>query len=170
MELFDLLKNFKKIQPDAAYKESSKRAVLAEMLQKRISAWRTIATIFETGFAVALAIFFVLIITSQVPGISLPGPLTTKIPGVSPAQLSVINPQTLRAEAQAVDIQIQLAQLTYQESTATIESTPQVAAAIIAKRPAAIAASSSSTPAGTSTSSTSSSSLSIDQALQELSQ
>jgi hypothetical protein len=169
MELFDLLKNIKTIQPDAAYKEHSKRAVLAETPQKRVSAWRTIATIFETGIAVALAVFFILIITSQVPGISLPGPLTTKIPGVSPAQLSVINPETLRAEAQAVDIQIQLAQLTYQESTATIESTPQVANAIIAKRPAAIVASSSA-QTGTSTNPTASSSLSIDQALQELSQ
>jgi hypothetical protein len=163
MELFDLLKKFKNIEPDAAFKEHSKRLVLAEAPRKPLSIWRSIATIFETGIAVGLTVFFILVITGQFPSVSLP--LQTKIPGVSSAQLSVINPETLRAEAQAVDIQIQLAQLTYQESTATIESTPWVAAAIVTKHPLGMAASSSTD--ASSASSTASSSLSMNQAMNQ---
>jgi hypothetical protein len=171
MELFETLKQFKKITPDATRQEISKRAILAQTpLEPRV-VWgvrRSLAAIFETGFAVALTVFFILIIIGKFPGQS----------SVAPVQLSVINPTTLKAEAQAVDIQIQLAQIAYTETTSTAESTPQTTAAIAAKQPglaaAAVAAatSSSATSGGGAASSTnaSSTSISIDQALQELSQ
>ncbi len=173
MELFETLKQFKKITPDATRSTISKRAILAQTpLEPRpaFGVGRMFAAIFETGFAVALTVFFILIIIGKFPGQS----------SVAPVQLSVINPTTLKAEAQAVDMQIQLAQIAYTETTSTSESTPQTTAAIASKQPAALAAAmkaataSSSTAAagGASSSSTgaASTTISIDQALQELSQ
>lgn len=169
MELFNTLKQFKKIKPDATHSAISKRAILAQTPIEPRRVWglrRSLAAIFETGFAVALTVFFILIIIGKFPGQS----------SVSPVQLSVINPTTLKAEAQAVDIQIQLAQIAYTETTSTDESTPATTAAIAAKQPAlaaaAINAASSTASNGTSASSTNASSttISIDQALQELSQ
>jgi hypothetical protein len=171
MELFETLRQFKKITPDEAYREKSKRMILAHTPTEPLALWgfrRTVAAIFETGFAVALTVFFILIIVGKFPGQS----------SVGPVQLSVINPDTLKAEAQAVDIQIQLAQIAYTETTSTAESTPATTAAIAAKQPAlataaATAASSSDASGESSTSSTespTSTTVSIDQALQELAQ
>ncbi len=171
MELFEILKQFKKITPDAARQEISKRAILAQIPNEHRPAWgirQTLAAIFETGIAVALTVFFILIIIGKFPGQS----------SVAPIQLSVINPMTLKAEAQAVNIQIQLARIAYTETTSTAESTPQTTAAIAAKQPALAAAMSAaaSSSASTATASASSSgtaastTISIDQALRELSQ
>ena len=152
--LLETLKQFKNITPDPAYKESSKRAVLATMPRERWSAWRSVAAIFETGVAVALAVFFILVVTGQLSGNSY----------VSPVQFSAIDPKTLNAEAQAVDIQIQLANVAYQESSTTTHqdtlinaSTPQMV--IITST---TEASPSSTPAPAT--------VSVDQALKALSE
>lgn len=168
MNLPEILKQFKSIEPDAAFKEKSKRAVLAQMPKEKWSIRRVIITIFESGMGVALTVFFILIIIGQFPGQS----------AVTPVQLSVINPETLRAEAQAVDIQIQLANVAYLESTTTVnETTPTLHPAVF--MPAIGASSSliapataSSTPVSVTSSTpnpTPSSTLSVDQALQELS-
>ena len=95
-------------------------------------------------------------------------PLVNKIPGVSPSQLSVINPATLRAEAQAVDIQIKLAELSYQESTGTASMPANSSPVPAPLARALVTAKNSSTDQ--SSGSTASSTLSVDQALQELSQ
>jgi hypothetical protein len=164
MNVQDILKQFKTIQPDAAFTEKSKRAILAQTPREPISARRFIFGLLETGIAVALAGFFILVVTGQFP----------KNSYIAPVQLSVVNPETLHAEAQAVDIQIQLANLTYQESSSTSdESTPQVAAAIVAEQPSLIAAIASSSATSSSqtasASSTASTTVSIDQALEQLS-
>ena len=167
MNLFDILKQFKNIEPDPAYKESAKRAILAQTPHEPWSARRTVLTFFETSIAVALAGFFVLVITGTFPPASY----------VAPAQFSVIDPATLRAEAQAVDMEIQLAQITYTEATTSAESTLQAATDSVPTSSAAVlkalqaATSSSVAPApSTTTSSTPSSTLSIDAALRELTQ
>jgi hypothetical protein len=164
MQLFEILKQFKRIEPDQAFKEKSKRAVLSYQPRQRVSLRRAIMGFFETGIALALTGFFILLITGRFSGSSY----------IAPVQFSVINPQTLHAEAQAVDIQIQLANLSYQESSSTTGnvSTPQIAAAIIAKQPALLLAQASSSATSTSASaatSTPTSTISVDQALQELS-
>ena len=161
MNLFEILKQFKTIQPNADFTEKSKRGILAQMPKEPVSARRFIFGILETGIAVALAGFFILILTGQFSNNAY----------IAPVQLSVVNPETLRAEAQAVDIQIQLANLTYQESSSTSDaSTPQVAAAIVAKQPNLLTiVASSSTGSATVASSTATSSVSVDQALEQLS-
>ena len=166
MNLFEILKQLKNIQPDNAFTQKSKRAILAQTPKEPITARRFIFGLLETSIAVALAGFFILILTGQFSNNTY----------IAPVQLSVINPETLKAEAQAVDIQIQLANLTYQESSSTNNaSTPQVAAAIVAEQPslltAVIASSSatSSSQAATASSTASSTAVSIDQALEQLS-
>ena len=159
MNLFELLKQFKTIEPDPVYKDQSKRAIFAARELVDWSPRKTILRIIETGVAFALAGFFIFIIAGGFSGSSL-----------APVQYSAIDPQSLRAEAQAIDMQIQLANLNYAESSA--ESTPSGAAALA---PATIAAPSPLAAAGTSSTSTAtstsnaSSTVSIDQALEKLS-
>jgi hypothetical protein len=171
MNLFETLKQFKSIQPDPAYKETSKRAILATLPKESRSAWRTIAAIFETGIAVALTVFFVLVITGKIPGASIIAP-------VSPAQFSVINPESLRAEARAVDIQIQLTNISYPEASTTLASTqPMMATKALKISPLLT---SKISPISTSTDTTntesasstpaSSTQVSVDEALEALTQ
>jgi len=164
MNLFETLHQFKKIEPDPAVKETSKRAILATLPLEpaRKSVRQILMAAIETGLALGLAGFFILLAT----GHSFPG--STNAPLVSPAQFSVINPSTLRAEAQAVDIQINLAQLSYAESTTpalpVLKAAPAVSAAL------GIATSTPATAPTAAATSTPSSTVSVDAALGELAQ
>ena len=118
MNLFEILKQFKTITPDPTFSEISKRAILAmnQPVDARTSFWsarRTLLRIIETGMAVALTGFFVVLITGGLSNSNL-----------TPIQYGALDPQSLRAEAQAIDIQIQLANLNYPaqaaESTAAV--------------------------------------------------
>lgn len=169
MNLLETLKNFKTITPDPAFAEKSKRAILATEPRERWSVKRAVAHFLEAGIAVALAVLFVFVIAGQF----------ANAPLVSPAEFSVINPQTLRAEAQAVDIQIQLANVAYQEPTTTIgETTPQAIAgtsapsgfASAALHASATTSTSVSTGAEGSSTATSTPGVSVDEALKALSE
>lgn len=165
MNLLEILKQFKNIAPDPAFTATSKRAILAQEPAPAIRGWsaqRSLWRIIEVGAAVALTGFFVLLITGAFSGT-----------GITP-QYSAIDPQGLRAEAQAIDIQIQLANLNYNEAAA--QSTMQIAGV----KPAGSGGgkTTSPTPAATApngatataTSTASSATVSIDQILQSLSQ
>ncbi len=172
MNLLETLKQFKAIRPDSAYSETSKRALLA-MTPATSPAWsarRTFLRIIETGVAVALTAFFVLLVTG--------GFLGSKL---TPVKYSAIDPQGLRAEAQAIDIQIELANVKYNAPAATpsasAESTTPIAGAskntaspkvVTSSSPLAIPGALPGTQA--SSSATSTSTLSIDQTLGGLSQ
>lgn len=153
MNLFELLKQFKRIEPDPAFTETSKRAILAFDPARRPE-WnvrQVFIRIVETGAAVALTGFFVLLITSALSGSRLT------------PQYSAIDTQSLRAEAQAIDIQIQLANLNYNPPSA--ESTAPTA--LGKPSGAANTVSPASTTAPTATSSETST-VSIDEALRSL--
>jgi hypothetical protein len=162
MNLFEILKQFKAIRPDANFSEVSKRAILATMpaTPPVWTARRTFLRIIETGVAVALTVFFVLLISG--------GFLGSKLA----PQYSAIDPQGLRAEAQAIDMQIQLSNINYSAPTASAESTAPTPAGIPKKGSAPKTAAPLVIP-GTegiaATSSSASSTLSIDQTLQGLS-
>jgi hypothetical protein len=165
MNLNDLLKQFKTIEPDPAFTATSKRAILAtEPAAPLWNARRVIFRIVETGVAVALAGFFVLLITGTLSGSR-----------ISSVQYSAIDPTSLHAEAQAIDMQIELAQLQYAEPTAAASTmrtaaTPNVMGVKgTGTATSSTIAESSSTSAGALASTTASSTLSIDQALQGLS-
>jgi hypothetical protein len=171
MKLFDLLKQFKNIEPDAGFTERSKRQILLTPQTDR----RTMRGVFaflhvlETGAAVVLAGFFILILTGSF----------SPTRSLAPIQYSVIDPQGLHAEAQAIDMQIQLADVEYAQvtSTAATASNGVVPVALNHAFSAAVNAQTSSvstppTTAPTSQSSTptaSTTALSVDQALQQLS-
>ncbi len=163
MNLFELLEQFKHIEPDAAFSASSKRAILAQAeLKESLAAPRLLLRILEAGAAVALTGFFILILS---------GALSTS--KFAPAQLSAIDPQSIRAEAQAIDIQIRLANVTYQGGSNPESTVSSAHPALIAGSPSegasGAAAASSSTASGNATSSATST-VSIDQALQSLAQ
>jgi hypothetical protein len=155
MDLFETLKQFKIIKPDEAFAEKSKRAVLAFLPLESpgvvgiFKAQRFIFRIVETGAALALAGLFIVLVTGGFSGSA-----------ISPVRFSAIDPQTLHAEAQAIDAQIELASLNYSEPALVAESTQKLATAIVKK---------SGAPAASSTAGASSSTVSIDQALEALS-
>jgi len=155
MELFELLKRFKNIAPSADFTEKSKRAILAVVPREAWSIRRAIYHVLETGVAVALAGLFVFVVMGGLSGSKL-----------SPVDYSAIDPQSLHAEAQAINVQIKLSSVVYNEA-----STNPTAAVAALKSPDAAAAgtSASSTAGGAATSSSASSTtLSVDQALQAL--
>ena len=156
MDLFEILKQFKIIKPDEAFAEKSKRAILASLpienkgMMDFFKAKHFVFRIVETGAALSLAGLFIVLITGGFSGSS-----------ISPVQFSAIDPQTLHAEAQAIDAQIQLASLNYSEPALVAESTQKLAVAVSQKSGTATA---SSTNASSSVLS-----VSIDQALEALS-
>ena len=80
----------------------------------------------------ALVVFFIITITSSF----------SNAPYAAPVQFSVINPETLKAEAQAVNIEIQLADVAYTQPTSTAsigETTPAIAATGTNQAPAGFA-------------------------------
>jgi hypothetical protein len=172
MNFFEILKQFKKIEPDPQFTEKSKRMILATPQNSPVSGtlaargFRAFFQILETSAAFVLVGFFILLITGGFPGSKY----------LAPVQYSVIDPQGLHAEAQAVDMQIELANITYPES-ATPVSTPTMAVATsgatsslaVVTTSTATSSPSAANASGTA-SSTASSTLSIDQALRELSQ
>lgn len=172
MKLSDILKPFKNIQPDADFSRRSRAEVLLSPQNER----RTVRGIFvflhiiETGAAVALAGFFILVLTGSFSPTN----------SIAPIQYAVIDPAGLHAEAQAIDMQIQLADVVYPQVTSTVTATPAASAALTKAFAAALSATKLSSSTATATSSretstssapaTSTSPLSVDQALQQLTQ
>ncbi len=173
MKLFDTLKQFKNIEPDAEFSRRSRRDILLSPQTERRSMRGVFAFLhlLETGAAVVLAGFFILILTGSFPAAR----------SIAPIQYSVIDPQGLHAEAQAIDMQIRLADIEYPQVTSTAgAATPMTSAALTNAFAATLGVQSTtpstSTPAvtagaaGSSTSTASTTALSVDQALQQLSQ
>lgn len=168
MKLSDILKQFKNIEPDTRFTERSKREILLSPQAPRRAMRGVLAFlhVLETGAAVALAGFFILILTGSF----------APTRSIAPIQYSVIDPQGLHAEAQAIDMQIQLADVEYPQvtSTAVTGSTAAAPAALSNAFAAALGTQSTSTvstPASAASSTaTTTPTLSVDQALQQLSQ
>lgn len=166
MKLFDILKQFKNIEPEAHFTAHSKAEILiTPRTERRTIGIFTFLHVLETSAAVVLAGFFILVLTGSFSGAH----------SIAPIQYAVIDPAGLHAEAQAIDMQIQLANVDYPQATSTAESTVATGTLIreAFAKPAVVNIDQvSSTPieAAAVTSTSSSSSLSIDQALQKLSQ
>lgn len=156
MNIFEKLKQLKLIQPDASFTERSKRDIFASpvpvMPFEKLTVRNVIFRFFEVGVATGLVVLFILIMTGNISDLPF-----------SPVPFAAVSPAALHVEAQAVDIQINLAKLAYQASaTTTAEST-----AVTSGKLSTI----ESLVASTSTlNSTTTSSLSVDDALKALSQ
>ncbi len=173
MNLFDILKQFKTIEPDAQFTARSKAEILTSPRPERLAmrGFFAFLRVMETSAAVVLAGLFILVLTGSFSGVH----------SISPIQYSVIDPQGLHAEAEAIDMQIQLANVDYAQATATslsaaaIAKGSTVATGTSVMRTAAVMVQASPTVSSSSmqtaeVTSTSSSSITIDEALKKLSQ
>jgi hypothetical protein len=170
MKLSDLLKQFKTIEPDAEFSQRTRTEILLSPRAER----RTMGGVFtflhmlETGAAVALAGFFIFILAESF----------SPTRSIGPVQYAVIDPAGLHAEAQAIDMQIQLADIEYPQVTSTaagesVAASPATLNKVFAAALGVQSTSSASAPAATAGGATSTAStttaLSVDQALQQLS-
>ena len=169
--IVEIIKKLRRVEPDPLYVKRSRGIILGNVSRpicRVVAGW--IFNYLQTGAAVALAGIFVFIILA---GVSLWHTL-------SPLNVASLDLSGLKAEAQAIDIQIQLANLGYSEPALggrPNQSTPQVVAAPRAAKPAAATAHSPATPSSTTTTPTTDQTtaaseerpLTIDEVLQKLS-
>ncbi len=162
MELKDILKQFKSIQPDPTYTDYSRRAILASAPLQKLTVRNVLMRVFEGAGSVALVGLLIFAIAGGFSGSKY----------LSPVQFSSIDPAALHAEAQAIDMQINLANLTYTEADQMTASTQQIVKATATttteQAAAGSATSANATTTATTTETTPSSSISINEALQKL--
>jgi hypothetical protein len=115
MNLFETLKQFKNIKADSSYTEKSRLVVLASPQHEPMGTRFVFGRIFGTAGSIALAGIIVFIVAG---GLSISRYFL-------PVSFQGIDPAALHAEAQAIDMQINLANLNYTESLgASSHSTP----------------------------------------------
>lgn len=104
-ELFTQLKNLQRLEADTRYREQSKAAILAT--PQRRGFWGTVFTQLEVGASVAFAAALIIAI--------LGGLSSWRV--FAPFHAANLDTAGLKAEAQAIDAQIQFTNLTYSETT-----------------------------------------------------
>lgn len=158
MDVIKILKNLKNIEPGKEFTETSRSLILNVTPKPKSGFLNILVKNLELGVSLALAGLLIFLI---VGGFS-----AWRI--FSPMQISNIDPVALRAEAQAIDIQIQLANLNYKTITPpkSDESTPPSAPAA-ATNPAAPGNQTKSNPGANASTSIP---LTVDEALQKLSE
>jgi hypothetical protein len=119
MELIELLQKLKTIKPAPHYSRLSRERILNLSGEKKglfSAAWQLILRSLQFGSALALATILIMLVVG--------GFAVWK--SVSHVELGSLNPSSLRAEAEAIDVQIQLTNIVYprQENAKT---TPQTA-------------------------------------------
>ena len=126
MNLLELLKKLKEIEPDSNYTRKSRLVILSTPLAKKLryaSPWLPQLK-FIGAFALASLAFFILL-----------GGFSSSKFG-APLKLSNLDPTGLKAEAEAIDIQIQITDIHYRESSLpTNESTPPLTPSKIDQAP-----------------------------------
>lgn len=109
MHLKELLKRIREIEPDATYATRSRHLIMGGGINREepvaLSPWQIFLQSLQFGSAIAL---FAVLLILIVGGFS-----TWKF--LSPLRLTGLEPTSLEAEAQAVDIQIQLTDIVYSE-------------------------------------------------------
>lgn len=108
MEFILLLKKLKEISPDAAYTKRSRHAILETLpaLRPWQSPWQIFMHSLQFGSAIALAGVLLVLV--------LGGFSTWRF--LSPFGLASLDPGSLRAEAEAIDAQLHLASVSYNEN------------------------------------------------------
>jgi len=156
MDLLGRLKNLKNIEPDEGYAERSRSLILNTERQIKLGVWDIVFRNLELGAALALVGVLMLL---TIGGFSF-------WKGAAPLQISNLDPAGLKAEATAIDIQIQLMNLNYvggasaRSAESTVPSGPAVKKTITAV-PTAV---------GTPSDGSASTTISIDEALLKLSE
>ncbi|HEY4525904.1 MAG TPA: hypothetical protein VJL32_02295 [Candidatus Paceibacterota bacterium] len=163
MEILDILKKFKQMNPDADYTKRSRSFIVETpfvVASPLTSPWRAFMQSLQFGSAIALVGATVILI---VGGFS-----SWKF--LSPFRMANLDIATLRAEAEAVSMQVELTDINYRENNkppaSASVSTPATATTkkVVSPQISAAAEELGLTPA------TSSESLSIEEALDKLSE
>ena len=157
MELFETLKQLKKIQPNPTWTENSRRTVLMSSPIERLSFREITARVFGAAGSLVLTGALIFLIAGGFSGSGY----------LAPVRLSVIDPIALHAEAQAIDMQINLLNLSYAENGNSEASTPAIATTKPKRVKTTMLITANTT---TTASSTATSTFSIDDALKALTQ
>ncbi len=107
MDLIPLLKKFKNIKADPGFVAETRRVLLeAPFPARRMSTWQILVQSLEFGSAIVLA---GLLLVAVLGGVS-------AWRFLSPLKMDGLDPTALRAEAQAVDMQLELTRIHYSEA------------------------------------------------------
>ena len=123
MNLFELLKQFKNIEADPEFTEKSRRIVLASPRLEPQSTHGIVLRIFETAGSLVIAGLLIFAVVGGYSGVA---------KYFSPVSFAGIDPVALHAEADAIDMQINLADMNYVEGTESTASTAPMASAPLA--------------------------------------
>jgi hypothetical protein len=159
MDLIDTIKKLKNIEADKEFTRTSRSLILNTRREIKLNFWGLLLRSIELGVSLALA---GLLIFMTLGGFS-------AWRFLSPLQITVnLDPVSLRAEAQAIDIQIQLANLNYNEGALGLKSGESTPASIGQSKQGEEAAAANTSPKTENSSTTNA--LSVDEALQKLSE
>ncbi|SRR5258708_39879769 len=163
MNLLENLKNLKHIEPSRDFKEKSRALILNTLPAQKIGIFDIILKKVEIAASVGLAGVLIFLIFGGFSAWKFMGPLN----------VSGLDPTGLKAEADAVDMQIELTNLNYNAPNAAApvaESTPSTSAPKPAAQPPAAAPLDTSNTATATDNTTSSPYVPIDNVLQTLGQ
>ena len=135
MNILEILKKLNKISADPVYSERAKSRILNTAQPRRISVWRVIFESVEVGSAIVLAGAFLVLILGGFSGLEM-------------FNVTNLNPTSLKAEAEAIDAQIELANLNYQDFAQQKETTAALALPKAKLSIASEASKATSTPLG----------------------
>lgn len=107
MELTELLKKLKKLEPDAGYARKSRHLIMSrrESAPREFLFGHFVSSIFQSGSAIVMTAMVLFLVFGSFSLWKL----------LSPGSPVAIDLAGLQAEAQAIDIQIQLANVAYRE-------------------------------------------------------
>ena len=157
MDLLNTLKKFKNIKPDKNYAASSRSLILNAGREAKFNVWRLILRNVELGATFALAGILILLMLG---GFS-------PWENIVPLQISNLDPSGLKAEANAIDIQIQLMNLNYGEALGAKSAESTLQSSVVAPRVNPPTQNESVSASGNASTSNA---ISIDEALQKLSE
>lgn len=105
-EIKQQLKILRRITPDAEFSRRSRETILGLPAIAPLRPWKIFTTSIQFGSAIALTAVLLLVILGGISAWKY----------LSPFRLSSLDPASLKAEAEAVDIQIELSTLSYTEA------------------------------------------------------
>lgn len=127
MEPIEILKKFKSIRPDADYAKKSRMVILShgknQDFRFGLSVKDLMAGVLRSGWSMALTAVLLLLTISGFSALKF----------LSPATTAVVDLTGLKAEAQDIDIQIQVANVAY-DSSLGIENKTSTQAIVFPKR------------------------------------
>jgi hypothetical protein len=110
MHSLEILKKLQKISADPIYTERAKIRILNTPQPRHLSVWKVIFESLEVGSAIVLAGAFLVLILGGFSGLKV-------------FNVATLNPTTLKAEAEAIDAQISLSNLSYEDFAKQKETT-----------------------------------------------